>query len=398
MFRNCGAPIVRADKGWKRRRQGGLRGRLADLAPCSNNWCLSLCSISLLCLSLSGCDLVEDVANQASNEFKTIGIGNTTANPNESTAAARGRTMTSMRPADGAQLSMVPARTQQTILIASFNIQAFGVKKVSDPVVVDRIAKILRLFDVIAIQEVRATDQTVLPQLIQIVNSQGARYDFILGPRLGRTDSKEQYCYIYDTNRILSSPTASYTVNDTADLLHREPLVGRFATRVPSGYPPFTFSLMNIHTDPGEVKQELPVMHTVLHAVREYEWSTAREDDVLMMGDLNAAPSKFGNLAQVPGIYWVISDQPTNTRRTELYDNILFDRGPTNEFIGKAGVLDMATVFGITIDESLKVSDHNPIWAEFSIVEQPSPYSASASNGTMANQGFSYPNPTGQVR
>jgi endonuclease/exonuclease/phosphatase family metal-dependent hydrolase len=342
--------------------------------------------------------LVEDVANQASNEFKTIGIGNTTANPNESTAAARGRTMTSMRPADGAQLSMVPARSQQTILIASFNIQAFGVKKVSDPVVVDRIAKILRLFDVIAIQEVRATDQTVLPQLIQIVNSQGARYDFILGPRLGRTDSKEQYCYIYDTNRILSSPTASYTVNDTADLLHREPLVGRFATRVPSGYPPFTFSLMNIHTDPGEVKQELPVMHTVLHAVREYEWSTAREDDVLMMGDLNAAPSKFGNLAQVPGIYWVISDQPTNTRRTELYDNILFDRGPTNEFIGKAGVLDMATVFGITIDESLKVSDHNPIWAEFSIVEQPSPYSASASNGTMANQGFSYPNPTGQVR
>jgi hypothetical protein len=224
-----------------------------------------------------------------------------------------------------------------------------------------------------------------------MVNSLGAKYDFILGPRLGRTDSKEQYCYIYDTNRILSSPTASYTVNDTADLLHREPLVGRFATRVPAGYPPFTFSLMNIHTDPGEVKQELPVMHTVLHAVREYEWSMAREDDVLMMGDLNAAPSKFGNLAKVPGIYWVISDQPTNTRRTELYDNILFDRGPTNEFMGKSGVLDMATVFGITLEEALKVSDHNPIWAEFSIVEQPSAYSTPGSNAVIANQGVAYP-------
>jgi endonuclease/exonuclease/phosphatase family metal-dependent hydrolase len=303
-----------------------------------------------------------------------------------------------MRPADASGLSMVPSRTHQSILIASFNIQAFGVKKVSDPIVVDRIAKILRLFDVVAIQEVRATDQTVLPQLIQLVNSQGAKYDFILGPRLGRTDSKEQYAYIYDTSRILSSPAASYTVNDTADLLHREPLVGRFATRVPPGYPPFTFSLMNIHTDPGEVKQELPVMHTVLHAVREYEWTTAREDDVLMMGDLNAAPSKFGNLAKVPGIYWVISDQPTNTRRTELYDNILFDRGPTNEFMGKAGVLDMATVFGITMDESLKISDHNPIWAEFSIVEQPSAYSTPGSNAVMANQGLVYPNPGGQVR
>lgn len=308
------------------------------------------------------------------------------------------RAMSSMRPSDASGSLGVPTRTQQTILIASFNIQAFGVKKVSDPVVVDRIVRILRLFDVIAIQEVRATDQTVLPQLLQMVNSQGARYDFILGPRLGRTDSKEQYCYVYDTTRILSSPSASYTVNDTADLLHREPLVGRFATRVPAGYPPFTFSLMNIHTDPGEVKQELPVMHTVLQVVREYEWSTAREDDVMMMGDLNAAPSKFGNLAQVPGIYWVIRDQPTNTRRTELYDNILFDRGPTNEFVGRAGVLDMSTLFGIPMEESLKVSDHNPIWAEFSIVEQPSAYSTPGISGVMANQGYGSAAPSGQVR
>jgi hypothetical protein len=113
------------------------------------------------------------------------------------------RAMSSMRPSDASGVLGVPTRTQQTILIASFNIQAFGVKKVSDPVVVDRIVRILRLFDVVGIQEVRATDQTVLPQLIQMVNSQGAQYDYILGPRLGRTDSKEQYCYVYDTTRIL---------------------------------------------------------------------------------------------------------------------------------------------------------------------------------------------------
>lgn len=387
MFRNRGVPQVRTETGRKKGDQSGIKCRWALSAA------LGLCSI--------GCDLVEDLGASQQGGFSTVGVSEGAGYPAQSDGGARSRAMTSMRPADGAQLAMVPSRTQQTILIASFNIQAFGVKKVSDPLVVDRIAKILRLFDVVAIQEVRATDQTVLPQLIQIVNSQGGRYDFILGPRLGRTDSKEQYCYVYDTSRILSSPTASYTVNDTADLLHREPLVGRFATRVPAGYPPFTFSLMNIHTDPGEVKQELPVMHTVLHAVREYEWTSAREDDVLMMGDLNAAPSKFGNLAKVPGILWVISDQPTNTRRTELYDNILFDRGPTNEYVGRSGVLDMATVFGIPIEEALKVSDHNPIWAEFSIVEQPSPYSTPATqagSAVMANQGFGYPIPNGQVR
>ena len=49
------------------------------------------------------------------------------------------RAMSSMRPSDASGALGVPNRTQQTILIASFNIQAFGVKKVTDPVVVDRI-------------------------------------------------------------------------------------------------------------------------------------------------------------------------------------------------------------------------------------------------------------------
>lgn len=360
--------------------------------PRVHRWFSAIGLLFFSLVSFLGCDFVDSLPpasgllpqgqagySQAGVANPQAGYANGQGNPNEvlpESSASRSLQRTSFRPTESATGPLpVPKRTPQNTLIASFNIQAFGEKKVSDPVVVQRIVAILRLFDVTAIQEVRAMEQTVLPRLIQLVNAEGARYDFILGPRLGRSNSKEQYCYIYDTTRILSSPSASYTVNDTADLLHREPLVGRFATRVPPGYPPFTFSLMNIHTDPGEVKQELPVMHTVLRAVREYEWATAREDDVMMMGDLNAAPSKFGNLAQVPGIYWVINDQPTNTRRTEIYDNILFDRGPTNEFIGRAGVLEMTKIFGISIDEALKVSDHNPIWAEFTSVEQPSPYS-----------------------
>jgi endonuclease/exonuclease/phosphatase family metal-dependent hydrolase len=257
------------------------------------------------------------------------------------------------------------------LLIASFNIQTLGEKKVSNPVIVDRLASVLQLFDVIAIQEIRATNQTILDQLLQHVNARGRRYNYVLGPRLGRTISKEQYAYVYDTDRVVTGIEASYTIDDREDLLHREPLVARFVTRVPPGYTPFTFSLVNIHTDPDEVKQELPVMHTVLRGVREYEWATAREDDVMMMGDLNAAPSKFGNLAKIPGIFWVINDQPTNTRRTEIYDNILFDRELTNEFTGRSGVVDLAEMFGISTSEALEISDHMPVWAEFSMIEQP---------------------------
>ncbi len=56
--------------------------------------------------------------------------------------------------------------------------------------------------------------------------------------------------------------------------------MARFVTRVPPNVSPFTFSLVNIHTDPDEVETELPVMATVLKGIREFEYMSAREDDV----------------------------------------------------------------------------------------------------------------------
>ena len=263
-----------------------------------------------------------------------------------------------------------PSRTPQTILIASFNIQAFGKKKMEEPWVIEHIVTILRQFDVVAIQEVRAEDQTTVPRLIKMINANGARYDYLLGPRLGRSVSKEQYAFIYDTARVVSSPDAVYTIEDNADLLHREPLVARFVTRVPQSVRPFSFSLVNMHTDPDEVKTEIPVMHTVLKGIREFEYFSAREDDVLLMGDFNVGPKQFGELGRIPGIFWTVDTEPTNTIRKSIYDNIIFDRGLTNEFTGRSGVLDVCEMFGIKVDDALRISDHLPIWAEFSIVEQ----------------------------
>lgn len=268
------------------------------------------------------------------------------------------------------RLQGLPLRTPQTILISSFNIQVFGKKKLEDPWVIEKIIAIIRQFDVVAVQEVRAEDQTTIPRLIQLINSNGAKYDYLLGPRLGRTSSKEQYAYIYDTARVVSSPDAIYTIEDNADLLHREPLVARFVTRVPQGVRPFSFSLVNMHTDPDEVKTELPVMHTVLKGIREFEYLSAHEDDVILMGDLNASPKQFGPLAQIPGIYWIIDSEPTNTIRKSIWDNMIFDRGLTNEFTGRSGVLDMCDMFGIKVDDALRISDHLPIWAEFTSQEQ----------------------------
>ena len=110
-----------------------------------------------------------------------------------------------------------------TIKIASFNIQVFGVSKLKKTPVMQVLAEVVRRFDVVAIQEVRATDDNVVPQFLALINANGARYNFVIGPRLGRTNSKEQYAVLFNTARIEVDRGSVYTVDDPQDLLHREP-------------------------------------------------------------------------------------------------------------------------------------------------------------------------------
>lgn len=66
----------------------------------------------------------------------------------------------------------------------------------------DVLADIIRTYDVIAIQEIRDASQTALPSLVNLVNADGSQYDYIVSERLGRTISKEQYAYIFNTQTI----------------------------------------------------------------------------------------------------------------------------------------------------------------------------------------------------
>ncbi len=262
--------------------------------------------------------------------------------------------------------TLPPVRPGDLIRIASFNIQVFGEAKLADTKSIAILAQIIRKFDVVAVQEVRAKDISFMQRFVAQVNAAGVPYDFVIGPRLGRSDSKEQYVYIYDKTRIELDTVSVYTVKDPDDLLHREPLVAGFRTRGPPPNEAFTFSLINIHTDPDEVDRELDVLDDVFRAVRD---DGRGEDDVILLGDLNASESRLGQLGAVPYISYVISGVPTNTHGKETYDNILFDRRATTEFLGRGGVLDVMREFNLTLDEALKVSDHLPIWAEFSVFE-----------------------------
>ncbi|MBN2292382.1 MAG: endonuclease/exonuclease/phosphatase family protein [Pirellulales bacterium] len=274
----------------------------------------------------------------------------------------------SINPSRGGVTPSAPVVAGDTIRIATFNIQVFGISKSKKPQVMDTLAKVVRRFDLVAVQEVRTTDHTLVPQFVDLINAEGGAYRHVIGPRLGRTASKEQYAYIFDSRRIAVDTASLYTVPDPDDYLHREPFVGRFSVRCSPDKNPFTFNLINIHTDPDETGTELNALDDIFVSVQN---NASREDDVILLGDLNVDYRHLGELGRLPDMAWVVTGQNTNTRLTKSYDNILFNRRSTSEFTGRWGILNLMDEFGLSKSDALRVSDHMPVWAEFSAFEAP---------------------------
>ncbi|MCO6456270.1 MAG: endonuclease/exonuclease/phosphatase family protein [Pirellulaceae bacterium] len=262
--------------------------------------------------------------------------------------------------------SALPPRNPATVRIASFNIQVFGESKAAKPHVMDVLAQVVRNFDVVAIQELRTQNEAVLDQFLALINAGGGSYRYVVGPRLGRTVSKEQYVYVYDAQRIAIDPQSVVTIPDPPDYLHREPLIARFQVRTSPPEAGFSFILVNIHTDPDETDTELDALDDVFVAVQRNVW---REDDVILLGDLNVSQDQLGELGRLPDMTWTVRGEPTNTRGTKSYDNIVFNQRASVEFTGQAAVMNLMEMYGLTVEQALEVSDHLPVWAEFHAFE-----------------------------
>ncbi len=259
-----------------------------------------------------------------------------------------------------------PARTEGTIRIASFSLQAFGPAQVEQSTVMEILADTLRRFDVVALQEVRTERPDVLQRLLEQVNATGRRYALLAGPRVGRTASKAQFVFVFDQATIEIDRSAAYTVDDPDDLLHWPPFVGWFRARGPAPDRAFTFTLVNIRIDPDEVDAELRVLDDLFFSVRD---DGRGEDDVILLGDFQADDQHLGGLGRVSGMMAAITQTPTNTRRTRQCDNLVFQLPATSEYAGRSGTFDFLREHNLTLDQALQVSDHLPVWAEFHMLE-----------------------------
>lgn len=264
------------------------------------------------------------------------------------------------------QAARSDASTGEHIRIASFHVRAFGAKKTDKPPVIEVLVETVRRFDIVAIQGIRGDNRRLVAALVDRVNDNGRRYDFLIGAPAGRTQAKEQAAFLFDSTTVQVDRLACYTVVDPQGLFERPPLVGSFRVRQVAPERAFTFTLINVHTNPNDVGTELDALAAVYRQVRR---ARRGEDDIILLGDLNANERQLAGLGRIPGIRCAISRASTHTPGTRQYDNILFSSPATTEFTGRAGLFDVMREFNLTTQQTLEISDHLPVWAEFSAHE-----------------------------
>jgi deoxyribonuclease-1-like protein len=251
------------------------------------------------------------------------------------------------------------------IRIASFNLHLFGQHKAENPFVIETVAKILRQYDVIALQEICTKQQDLLPLLIERINQSDRQFDYVIGPRVGRTENKEQFAFIFDTTTLETDRTQLYSVDDPEDLLSREPLVGWFRSKAISTEHAFTFTLVNVHLDSDLTDKEI---HILPELVRSIHTDGRKEDDILIIGDVGASDSRM-RFVRSAGMNFALEGVPTTSHGNAMMDNIIMPIKATDEFTGRAGVFDFLRNYNLSIEQAQQVSDHLPIWAEFTAYE-----------------------------
>ena len=252
-----------------------------------------------------------------------------------------------------------------SVKIAGFNIQIFGKTKREKEQVMNMLANIVREFDVVLVQEIRDSSETTAPIFLDLINSmEGPEYAFIRSERVGRTSSKEAYAYFYNTETVQYLFDSDFVYNDTEDVFEREPYIASFIAGN------FDFTLIGIHTNPDDANHEIGNLTIVF----DYVESLGDEQDIIALGDFNADGSYFDedsmdNPLKAPEYIWVVgNDWDTMTKTDWTYDRmVMTDYTYSREYISDSvQVYYYDTIYGLNQTLTEFVSDHYPIYAEFS--------------------------------
>jgi endonuclease/exonuclease/phosphatase family metal-dependent hydrolase len=248
----------------------------------------------------------------------------------------------------------------QTKLI-SWNIANFGQSK-SDQTV-HYIANSLRDYDIIAVQEVVAGYGGVqaVAKLADELNRTGTKWDYVISePTSSSAYKTERYAFIWKTSKLKQIGKAWLEKKYHSEI-EREPYLGTFQ------YQDKQFTVVNFHAITKQTKPETEIKYFKFFPG---EYPTL---NLIFAGDFNCPQSHtvFIPLRKM-GYQSILVGQKTSLKQkyknnnylASEYDNMYYKTSKIKSI--NKGVLSFYKDFN-TLKEARKVSDHIPIWFEFSL-------------------------------
>ncbi|CAN9515501.1 unnamed protein product [Ophioblennius macclurei] len=257
--------------------------------------------------------------------------------------------------------------------IASFNVQRFGVTKVSDPDILSTLVKIVSRYDIILILEVVDVSGDSVKLFLNELNrvNTSHHYALQLSARLGRNRYKEQFLFLFrdDVVDLIDSYQYEDNLAHNMDAFAREPYILHFK---PRNTVLKEIVLIPVHTRPQDTEKELDELYEVFLAVKN-KWKT---DNIMILGDFNADGAYVTNSAMKEirirsdkNFHWLIDDDMDTTAKTtndHTYDRIVVYGDDMLAAIvpNSAKPFNFHKEFSLTEEMALRVSDHYPVEVE----------------------------------
>ena len=270
-------------------------------------------------------------------------------------------------------------QVQGVIRVASFKMNP-KVTELRSFEPIDLLAEICRQYDVVVLQNLDRNNSTWLKTVTDQMNLKGAvatqgrpvlpngnRADYVsITDRMLRT-GEFQTAMIYNRQTVHLDQSRWYVVNDPDEVFTVDPMVAWFRAIGTSPQNAFTFSLASVEIEPSRTDVELLQLGLLIRAIR----SDGRgEDDVVLVGDFQADDRGFESIRHQAGLAWVVSRRSTSVQSDRQSDNIVFSEPATAEFTGRGGVVEFQQLYRLQTADALSVSEHLPVWAEFTVDEK----------------------------
>lgn len=253
----------------------------------------------------------------------------------------------------------------KTVHICSWNLMDFGRSK-SDAEL-EFIAGTVKDFDVVLIQEVVAADPggaQAVARLGDILNRKGAKWDYRVSDVTSGENSykRERYAFLWKPSELalLGEPWLEIQYNNE---INREPYYATFRSGT------HEFTLVNFHAITKSMQPETEVKYFKFLPA---EYPTL---NLVFCGDFNLPQSHtvFNPLKKM-GYRPALIGQKTSLKQScaggdclaSEFDNFYYNAGKIDSVSG--GVIHFYTSFP-DLKEARKISDHLPVYLEFSFKE-----------------------------